>query len=44
MKTHARYFGKKALDQLASTASGGGVMVSGAVDINIHIIERETER
>jgi hypothetical protein len=39
-----RYFGKKALDQLASTASGGGVMVSGAVDINIHIIERETER
>jgi hypothetical protein len=43
MKTHARYFGKKALDQLASTASGGGVIVSGAVDINIQIIERETE-
>jgi hypothetical protein len=42
-KTHARYFGKKALDLLANTASGGGVVISQAVDINIQTIERETE-
>jgi len=43
MKTHARYFGKKALDQLASTASGGGVVISGAVNIDVQIIEGESE-
>jgi hypothetical protein len=35
-KTHARYFGQSELRNLASTASGGKVIVSGAVDLKIH--------
>jgi hypothetical protein len=42
-KTHARYFGKKALDQLAATASGGEVVVSHVVDLNVTIIEPTSE-
>jgi hypothetical protein len=34
-KTHARYFGKKALGTLATTASGGEVVISQASDLEI---------
>lgn len=38
-KTHARYFGKKALGMLASTASGGEVVISQASDVKVQRVD-----
>jgi hypothetical protein len=37
-KTHARYFGGDELGRLASTASGGTLVISNAVDVDVRIV------
>ncbi len=42
-KTHARYFGKRALDNLASTATQSEVFISQAVDVDLRIVDPKTD-